>query len=358
MRAPVPKIAFPLLPLALGLGLGAPAADADRLVTRDGAVIETRGPWRVEGRLVIFRLPDGTLSSIRLVDADLEGSAELAGAEERQARRLAATEATRAEVLATVESWADAWSRQRVDRYLSHYAADFLPASGLDLPRWRDQRRARVGGPAFIELEIGAVDIVELGPGRVRASFTQSFRSDRYEDVVLKTLELGRRNGAWRILREEAGPLDEARSPFVLTDKDVAHVAPDAEEASGAESSQEEAPSQDEASGGGVRIVSWSDELDAEASERTIQGSLRNMGSTRGTGLEVRALFYNQSGVLIAAHDVPLTSRILSSGETLEFALPVSEALAYERVSFQIRGRGFRTRVQRFAAPGDDSPDE
>ena len=358
MRSPGLGIACALFVVTIGLGLGAAPAHADRLVTRDGSVIETAGPWRVEGRLVIFRLPDGTLSSMRLVDTDLEASAERTRAAERQARRLVEAEAMRAQVLATIESWADAWSRQRVDRYLSHYAADFLPPSGLDLPRWRDQRKARVGGPSFIEVEIGAVDIVELGPGRVRARFTQSFRSDRYEDVVLKTLELGRRSGGWRILREDAGPLDEAESPFVLTDKDVAHVAPNAEETPAAAPPPGEAAPQDEATGSGVRIVSWSDELDAETSERRIRGSLSNMGSTRATGLEMRALFYNESGTLIAAHEVPLTNRVLSSGTRLEFELPLSEALAYERVSFQVRGRGFRSQVQRFAAPDSDSPDD
>jgi hypothetical protein len=48
---------------------------ADLLVTRDGATIETRGAWRVEGRRVIFTLPNGTLSSIRLDEVDLDASA-------------------------------------------------------------------------------------------------------------------------------------------------------------------------------------------------------------------------------------------------------------------------------------------
>lgn len=53
-----------------------PAA-ADWLVTRDGASIETRGPWRVEDRLVVFHRPDGSLASIRLSDVDLEASDRL-----------------------------------------------------------------------------------------------------------------------------------------------------------------------------------------------------------------------------------------------------------------------------------------
>ena len=39
---------------------------ADWLVTRDGTRIETEGLWSMQGKLVVFELPDGTLSSLRL----------------------------------------------------------------------------------------------------------------------------------------------------------------------------------------------------------------------------------------------------------------------------------------------------
>lgn len=64
----------------------ASAAPADRLVTRDGDVIETQGPWEVRGKLVVFKLADGTLASLRLDEADLEASEALARETERQER--------------------------------------------------------------------------------------------------------------------------------------------------------------------------------------------------------------------------------------------------------------------------------
>lgn len=51
-----------------------PAATADVLVTTEGAHIETRGPWEVKGRQVIFTTASGTLSSMRLDEVDLEAS--------------------------------------------------------------------------------------------------------------------------------------------------------------------------------------------------------------------------------------------------------------------------------------------
>ena len=49
-------------------------ATADWLVTADGVVIETDGPWEVKGRIVVFTDAKGTLSSLRLNAIDLQAS--------------------------------------------------------------------------------------------------------------------------------------------------------------------------------------------------------------------------------------------------------------------------------------------
>lgn len=53
----------------------APAVSADWLVTKEGARIETKGPWKVKGAVVVFTLPNGTLSSMRVRELDLDQSA-------------------------------------------------------------------------------------------------------------------------------------------------------------------------------------------------------------------------------------------------------------------------------------------
>ena len=50
------------------------AAHADWLVTSEGERIETRGEWKVEGSRVVFRLPNGNLSALRLSAVDLDAS--------------------------------------------------------------------------------------------------------------------------------------------------------------------------------------------------------------------------------------------------------------------------------------------
>lgn len=62
-------------------------ATADWLVTREGARIETDGPWRVESRLVVFKRPEGTFASLRLSDVDLEASERLTREMAEAARR-------------------------------------------------------------------------------------------------------------------------------------------------------------------------------------------------------------------------------------------------------------------------------
>jgi hypothetical protein len=51
-------------------------ATADVLVLNDGSRVETEGPWEVRGQLVVFHLPKGALSSVRLDSVDLEASRE------------------------------------------------------------------------------------------------------------------------------------------------------------------------------------------------------------------------------------------------------------------------------------------
>ncbi len=61
--------------LALAASLVGGSANADWLVTRDGGKIETKGAWKVEGKRVLFTQPNGTLSSIRADQIDLDLSA-------------------------------------------------------------------------------------------------------------------------------------------------------------------------------------------------------------------------------------------------------------------------------------------
>lgn len=54
-----------------------PPASADWLLYQDGTRLETAGEWKIEGKLVVFSLPNGTLSAVKLDELDLDASREL-----------------------------------------------------------------------------------------------------------------------------------------------------------------------------------------------------------------------------------------------------------------------------------------
>jgi hypothetical protein len=66
--------------IALGLlavGTTPLPAHADWLVTREGGRVETKGPWQIKGKLVVFtRADDGVLASLRGTEVDLDASAK------------------------------------------------------------------------------------------------------------------------------------------------------------------------------------------------------------------------------------------------------------------------------------------
>jgi uncharacterized protein (TIGR02266 family) len=101
-----------------------------------------------------------------------------------------------------IAAWADAWSEGRVDEYLSYYSGDFTPGNGLSLRQWRASRSERLSSPQYIRVSITALDLEVLAADRMRATFFQNYRSDRFEDTVRKQLDLGLEEGRWRILLE------------------------------------------------------------------------------------------------------------------------------------------------------------
>ncbi len=110
----------------------------------------------------------------------------------------------KAAAIAAVRRWAEAWSRQDVDGYLASYAASFQPPDGLRRGEWMEQRRLRLRRPSFIEIGVSEVELRVLTPDRLAVRFQQDYRSDTFADRVLKTLELTRADGEWKIVRERA----------------------------------------------------------------------------------------------------------------------------------------------------------
>ena len=124
LESPKPRLLVAALGLCLPL-LASAGAAADLLATRDGSIIETDGTWKVQGRLVIFKLPDGQLASLKLDEVDLE--AMLLGLLERNSANQMAFEYLMAHYLLTRQLDKMAAQLHRLD--------DFPAFDDLRVPR-------------------------------------------------------------------------------------------------------------------------------------------------------------------------------------------------------------------------------
>ena len=70
---------------ALVLLLGPSPLRADWIVTRQGERFEIQGTWQLKGKLVVFTLPNGTLSSMRADRVDLDASKQATAQAKQQA---------------------------------------------------------------------------------------------------------------------------------------------------------------------------------------------------------------------------------------------------------------------------------
>ena len=106
------------------------------------------------------------------------------------------------EIWRTVQSWADAWSNQRVEAYLAFYDSRFLPPGGSSRSAWEDLRRRRLAAPEYIRISLALLEVERPSVDRAIAHFVQSYESDRFRDTVTKALELVSTEAGWRIVAE------------------------------------------------------------------------------------------------------------------------------------------------------------
>ena len=113
-----------------------------------------------------------------------------------------ATAQSASAVESAITRWAKAWSARDVDAYLNAYASDYA-ADGMTRKSWEAQRRSRVGGPQFIDVQLSDLTIDPQGD-TATATFSQAYRSDRFSSTVTKTLKLALQKGQWRIVDEDS----------------------------------------------------------------------------------------------------------------------------------------------------------
>lgn len=99
--------------------------------------------------------------------------------------------------------WAAAWSSKAFPRYREYYARSFSPEERRSLDQWASARAARLGKSGDIKIGISDLKVDATDANRAITTFTQTYSSANYRDVVTKRVEWVREDNRWKIQREQ-----------------------------------------------------------------------------------------------------------------------------------------------------------
>ena len=108
-------------------------------------------------------------------------------------------------VLASVNTWAKAWSENDIPAYLGAYASDFRTPRGEPRAAWEAERKARIAKPRKIQVEIVSPKIAFDENNRATVTFLQHYRSDALNSSNTKTLVMTKAGDKWLIQQERSG---------------------------------------------------------------------------------------------------------------------------------------------------------
>ncbi|MEY4560749.1 MAG: hypothetical protein RLZZ618_26 [Pseudomonadota bacterium] len=100
-----------------------------------------------------------------------------------------------------VSDWAAAWQSKDLSRYLGFYAPGFTPSRG-SLDSWKAQRSAALSRPGTLGVKIDSLTTTALNPTTLETRFTQTYRSNQFNDVTDKVLTWQLIGGQWLIVKE------------------------------------------------------------------------------------------------------------------------------------------------------------
>lgn len=155
----------------------------------------------------LFSVPDSTTGTKATKTTTALAPADVAEVDTTEAVIPAAETASdieevKADIQSRIEEWAQAWSDQNPDAYLSFYAGDFVPPKKLSRQSWEQNRQIRIKKPKFIKVEVANIQVIMHGTEHAQAIFSQKYQSDTYQDSVTKVMLLKQETGIWYIAEE------------------------------------------------------------------------------------------------------------------------------------------------------------
>jgi murein L,D-transpeptidase YafK len=111
-------------------------------------------------------------------------------------------EASRAKLLATLAQWRQDWQAKDPDRFLGHYAAEFLQGHGRG---WAESKRRNIENKEWIKVDVRDASLFLYPGGEMAfAEFTQDYASDKLTSTAGKELFWKLQEGEWRIVLEKS----------------------------------------------------------------------------------------------------------------------------------------------------------
>lgn len=107
------------------------------------------------------------------------------------------------QIAAALNAWASAWRARDEDAYFSAYAANFRPEGGQSRAEWEKRRRLLLGVSRNIDIKIEGVATEIVSENKAIVSFKQLYRSDTYQDAVIKQMKFVRVDNLWLIEEEQ-----------------------------------------------------------------------------------------------------------------------------------------------------------
>lgn len=107
-------------------------------------------------------------------------------------------------VVDALSSWKKDWSQNDVDRYLSHYSAEFRSEKGAGLVEWERDKRRIFAGKTWVKVELSDVSVLGV-PGEtdlVQMDFVQNYSSNNLSSSSRKRQYWRIEDGQWRIVWE------------------------------------------------------------------------------------------------------------------------------------------------------------
>ncbi|OGR18958.1 MAG: hypothetical protein A2X81_17285 [Desulfobacterales bacterium GWB2_56_26] len=104
------------------------------------------------------------------------------------------------ELLNFVEKWRSAWVAKDIETYISCYSPSFKNG-GLNREGWKRKKLSLNKKYSYINVAIKNI-VVQWTPSGANVSFSQTYKSDQYQTVGTKVLQMTNKNNRWQIESE------------------------------------------------------------------------------------------------------------------------------------------------------------